>query len=436
MPEINPLGGGPFNLPDPRQPSISFSQVRQTTDRAERAWNALEAKIKKEIHEQLRDAGNVGAQMEVKVATPLAGRLDVPESLLNDLVTAVQGDLAGKLAPAVALLEVLGHPIGALPELGKGLGQLPNPPPGVPRSAGDGVRFISAGEASRGLSAGALSAKEQELGVDPVIADSSQVLLQEPSSSSGQPTGSVEPPHQLSQRAKDWLATCQADPFRKDVCGPPYQVWAPPQPLSSDQMAAGLVNPCVVQGGGAEIPSGWIPCGDPVASLDAALDFADQCTAAGGRCPTGQQPVQPSPPTQPTQPPTPIGSPPPPPPECCPPPVINVPPCPPPPSIPDCVKIEFCDWEKLCSTLRDCLPGAKPAEDCSLDNTDAWVYKDCEGTFGAQLQQFLGDALSPAAESETLQGMVDAALGVAGLADASSFAPLVMLQLPPTEEPV
>jgi hypothetical protein len=413
MPEINPLSGGPFQLPDPRQPSISFSQVRQTTDRSERAWSALEAKIKKHIHEQLRDAGNVGAQMEVKVATPLAGRLDVPESLLNDLVTAVQGDLAGKLAPAVALLEALGHPIGALPEMGRGLGQLPGSPPGSPRSAGDGGRFISAGDASRGLSAGALSSKEQELGVDPVIADSSQVLLQEPSSSGGQPTGSVEPPHQLSQRAKDWLATCQADPFRKDVCGPPYQVWAPPQPLSSDQMAAGLVNPCVVQGGGAEIPSGWIPCGDPVASLDAALDFADQCTAAGGRCPTGQQPVQPSPPTQPVQPPTPIGSPPPPPPECCPPPVINVPPCPTPPSIPDCVSVQFCDWDKFCSVLQTCLTSAQPTPSQVDDFLADWPQEEVSPDEPGNFSDYLGSV----ADNYLSYNTVDDALAAATALD-------------------
>jgi hypothetical protein len=93
--------------------------------------------------------------------------------------------------------------------------------------------------------------------------------------------------------------------------------------------------------------------------------------------------------------------PPPPPPSCptspcvidvtCPPPVINIPPCPPSTGVlPDCVMIDLCDWDKLCSILRDCLKAVKTEPPCDLDNDSAWAYKDCDGTFTTDLKSFMG----------------------------------------------
>lgn len=416
MPDINPPGAGGFGLVNPLGPALSYSAVRKVTDRAQGLLDQLLKKIAGHIHGQLNDAGQVGANAEVKVLTPLAEKMTPAESLLAELVTNVQNDLAGKLAPAVAHLEALGHPLGALPELGKGLGTINPPPPGGPRVTGDGTRMISAGDAGKGRSAGALSAKEQELGVDPVVVGSSSVVLQD-----GGPTGSVEPPSQLTQRAKDWLTQCQSGSLTADTCGPPYQVWAPPFPITAQQIAAGLVNPCVVIGSGATIPSGWIPCGDPTASLDDALSFADQCTAAGGRCPSGSagatQP-SPGPPTQlpPTQQPSPIGSPPPPPPECCPPPVINVPPCPPPPSLPDCVKVEFCDWDKFCETLQNCLGAAQPTAAQVDDYLADWPQESVTPDEPNNFSDFLGSGAQILVDATTQDDLV---------ANASSHLPSI-----------
>jgi hypothetical protein len=435
MPEFDSSGLSDFHMPANVVPALSYGRVRDVTDAVTRYLDNLSDKIRRHINASLVDAGNVGARAEVKILERLAGKLTPPEELLHGMVADVQNSLAGNLAPAVALLEELGQPYGALPEMGKGLGQLPVFPSGSPQPAGGTGRMIRTGDAARGRSAGALTAEENELGVDPAVIDSSQVVLQAPSGavdfskpppgvvSTGVVPGGQAPAQGMSQRALDYLAQCRQQ--NPNCCDPPWVVWAPPVPGA---------EACVVSASNCLIPGGWIPCGNPFPSLDDALTFADQCTAAG-TCPGAAPQPQPQPTPAPVQQPPPIGSPPPPPPECCPPPVINVPPCPPPPSLPDCVKIEFCDWDKLCSTLRDCLPGAKPTEDCALDNTDAWVYKDCEGTFGSQLSQWLGGDIGAAAESDTLQGMVDAALQIAGVADASSFMPLVPLELPPTTEP-
>jgi hypothetical protein len=431
MPDFDPSGLSDFHMPADVVPALSYGRVRDITDAVHRYLDNLADKIRRHINVGLVEAGNVGARAEVRVLERLAGKLTPPEELLQGLVADAQNSLAGNIAPAVALLEELGHPYGALPDIGRGLGQLPASPPGSPQPAGETGRMVRTGDAARGRSAGALTAKENELGVDPAVIDSSQVVLQAPSGavdfskpppgvvSTGVVPGGQAPAQGMSQRALDYLAQCRQQ--NPNCCDPPWVVWAPPVPGA---------EACVVSASNCLIPGGWIPCGNPFPSLDDALTFADQCTAAG-TCPGAAPQPQPQPTPAPVQQPPPIGSPPPPPPECCPPPVINVPPCPPPPSLPDCVKIEFCDWDKLCSTLKDCLPGAKPTEDCALDNDVAYVYKDCTGDFGSSVDTWYGDQLAAVANAPTLADMVDGSASKFTAPDDSSFLPLDYWTEPP-----
>lgn len=96
-------------------------------------------------------------------------------------------------------------------------------------------------------------------------------------------------------------------------------------------------------------------------------------------------------------PPPPIITPPPPPPTGpCPPgyecvPITPPPPPPPPPPTTGCVPITFCDWEKLCDTLKQCIKLIIPKQPCALDNEAAWLISDCEKDIDEKLGEWFGE---------------------------------------------
>lgn len=418
-----------FKLPSTVGPSLSYSSVDRAVAGAGRVVQSLVDKVAREAIAGIQGSAQVGASLESKILQYLAERYNPAEALHDGLKDTIENSLAGGMAPAAAALEDLasaGLSVGRqrTPSSGQSAAT-----PAASRPAYRSADLVQSGDASKGLSAGALSAKENELGVDPDIQGASITVT-------GQPPGDgrAAATPAMSQAAQDWLAQClQNDPSGAS-CQPSYQVWAPPQPLSADQMAAGLTNPCVVLGGGASVPSGWIPCGNPTGDLDAALAFAATCTAAGGRCPPGSagaggpMPTQPSPPpTSPTGPPTgPPPPPPPPPPPCCPP--VTIPPC---PSLvlPECLNIDLCDWQKFCDTLTNCLSAAQPSpsqvDDFLADWPQEEVDPDEPGNFSDYLGSLADDYLSYNSIDDALAAItkLDPDMEPASILQANPFGP-------------
>lgn len=69
-------------------------------------------------------------------------------------------------------------------------------------------------------------------------------------------------------------------------------------------------------------------------------------------------------------------------------------------------------YDKLCTTLKDCLTQTQHGGDCALDNDTAYVFKDCDGTFGTDLENYLSDGLASVLVAGTVGELVARAVGV------------------------
>lgn len=201
--------------------------------------------------------------------------------------------------------------------------------------------------------------------------------------------------------------------------GPPVRrqsgpLMTPPCPADGSQPTYAIQLPYdVFQTGSCYY---WTTCGNtlPQGSKILAGPFPDMATVVAYigtlppiTCPSGP-PVNQPPPCDPSTDPTcqPIGSPP-----ICPP----CPPCPPPcPQIvfPDCIKIDLCDWQPFKDALYDALCRWYNECVCKLANETAYVYEGCEGGFGQQLQEWMGDTAKRQFAAETIDDLVKNALGL------------------------
>jgi len=188
------MPGRPFDgsLPNVVGPVISYSAISRAVERAKRTLDSLAESIVRPIHTELAHAGQVGAAIETKVLSSVSRSLTEPEALLNDLAALVQNDIAGKLAPAVALLQDYGVLSSPSPAIAPGVVTAVERPALSGTTVNMGPPFVQSGDASKGIGGGALSPQEQELGVDPKV-EGATVTITGGENTAGSPSTPSDP---------------------------------------------------------------------------------------------------------------------------------------------------------------------------------------------------------------------------------------------------
>lgn len=405
-PMPNPV---PAVTPPIMGPAISYSVVRGVIGNAQSLEKQLETKIRNSISSTVNTAAGIGANLEARALNRINDRLEPVKQTLDNVEDLVRNSIAGQMAPAAAYLQDnaggIASPSAADTRLGTAwptdtglsgasapypyLAAGVVPPPGV---FGTGVTRQRSLRQS-GLPVGS------ELQEHPPPAPTSPLVKKDCSNI---------PPDVVNKAAFDALTTDLSPPLSSHHIGPywhffvtpncclvnkPFDVNDPVQKCSTtiflgsgDQLYVDAITGTII----ADFKAAGIP-------LQYGAGCTPSCMPSGGGVDT--IPVTPTP-----CPPNP----------CvidvtCPPPVINVPPCPPCPplSLPQCIQIDLCDWDKFCKFLTDCL--VKSKEDCALDNETAYIYKDCDGSFGQAQSQWWGDEASTVSAPRSYADIVAAA---------------------------
>lgn len=381
----------PSVLPGITGPAVSIAAIRRVTDSAGNLLTNLANKIKKSIAESMADAGKIGAALEVKVAKRLSDLLSEPEALLDGLQDLAQNHIAGLMAPAAAALQDFASDSTPL--------QSPSALTEVAGSQGPGA--LVGGSPAFFPSSGVTTTRAMR---------STPSVRPPPRSMSGR--GLVAPPAAVITSVQkceipDRATIVSINQKAQDIA----DATAPDgQPLGAGyysfddtccwKTTAGDPHDLVQQ-----YPADWKQCMSAYNGIDygpgcryvifvlngsknqqeAGFRYIDNVMRpAGAECGVGPPPPPPPPVIRP---PTTIEG-------TCPPPCIEVtcPPIPPCPSLelPSCVMIDLCDWDRLCDTLKNCLRQVT-SEDCALDNETAYVFRDCDGTFGEARQDYWSD---------------------------------------------
>lgn len=400
-----------FKLPAVVGPALSYASVERSLSRARLVLDQLGDKLARLVQDGLNTAGQQGARLESKISDRLAGQLDEPEKLYESYRDLILNSIAGNLAPAVAAAEDLGITRGRI-------GGSPNPeaarsmvaPRALPGQTNAG-QFVQTGDASRGVSHGALTAQENELGVDPDVQGATITVTGQPAAGAACDPGTVDITAARTAWA-NYMNSVQTDAN-----------------VFTCRWITYVGNDCAIHVddyanlGYAQPP---FTIGDNFTSQDNAYGGADAAANAAGvpavhgppgaTCSGPGAPVPGGPPTPvspPTGPPTgpPIGSPPPPPPPpppCCP--EISIPPCPT-LQLPDCLQIDLCHWDKLCDTLKDCLEAAQPSAAQVDDYLADWPQESVTPDEPANFSDFLGSGAGILLGATTQDDLVANATG-------------------------
>ena len=403
-----------FDLPDPTDkglpnvsgPALSFSQVNRAIARGNGLVDRLHQRARKSITQQLDAAGATGARLESKILSPIQDRANASESVLVGLRDLIQNYLAAGLAPGVAQLSDLQGALGdvatpavkdllALPTVTSAAGPQAGSTPG-----GGAMPTPPVGASAAGIQAAARSAPGR------AVVPTSAVPAGSLSGAAGGPAGACPPQGDLTQVRNVIQQAIDANPpdGKSDACR--YITWIDYDCRFHYQDFEGLGFHYPGADRAQQVVDDRQATYNQMVAAAAllhqvyAMSVVEEPLTAS--CHAGKIVPSPVPITPPTSPPE----------GCCidvtcPPPVINIPPCPPVSSqFPDCLMIDLCNWDKLCSTLRDCLKQRPDNVDCSLDNADAWVYKDCDGSFGADQSGYWSDA----ADTIVSAGSIDQAV--------------------------
>jgi len=382
----------PVVVPSPIGPAISYAGIRKVTSRAEKLLDTLDGRARKHIRDGLQDAGDVGAAIENKVVQRIGNSLTAPEQLFNDTEELLRHQIAANMVPSVIAVEDL-----------EKRGLVPPTVSAVPDTAGTGgAQLVSEPPAPQiktavpqSLRAGTLASRLR--GVAGSVAGGT-IISSPAGGSQPPPAGFCPQASQLDQIKAALFAAIPANPpdGKSDSCR--WIIWLDQDCKlhTADFTALGFKYPPPDQtvdllGNQAILVDDFMEENQAYGITDTvakAFKLAVTHTTPSGQCaPSGGNGIDTIPitvqPTCPTNP-------------CvidvtCPPPVINVPPCPPVDlQLPTCVMIDLCDWDKLCQTLMNCLVQSK--EDCALDNDTAYTFKDCDGSFGDGIKDYMGSA--------------------------------------------
>lgn len=412
-PMPNPV---PAVTPPIMGPAISYSVVRGVINSGQTLEKSLESKIRNSVASTINHAAGIGAGLEARVLNRINDRLEPVKSTLDNVEDLVRNSIAGQMAPAAAYLQ--------------------DNAGGTANASAADTRMGTAGPTETGYSGASTPYPYLAAGgVPPPGAIGTGVTRRPPLRQSGLPVATevqaASPPAPTSQFAKkdctnippdvvnkaafDALTTDLSPPLSSHHVGPYYNFFVTPNcclvakpndpndPVQkcSTTVFLGSGDQTYVDAITGTIQKDFKDAGIP---LQYGAGCAPSCLPSGG----GVDTIPITPPTCPTQP-------------CvidvtCPPPVINVPPCPPCPplDLPQCIQVDLCDWDKFCKFIKDCLTQSK--QDCALDNETAYVFKDCDGSFGEAQQQYwshtadrlnsaasINDAVQPSALQQAQQ---------------------------------
>jgi hypothetical protein len=408
----------PAVVPSPIGPSISYSNIRAVTSRAQSTLDQLEKKIKKKISNSLNDAGMVGARIETKIRDGINSRLAPHEQLYNDTTDFIQNQIAGNLAPAVATLEDLQGQIGGSQRVSTNTGTAGHGrSPAVLEQPGT-LKPLTQAPSTRAVGL----ARQLQRAATPVVGGTPISPFAQTCPADTDPAVDPlkaifmnwlvdHPQYPVTTASRNFffytptclLYTAHRDPDDPTVkCG--YQFFRATEDANLNKILADEIISLFAQAGFNLTYTSAIDtnCNPPVDCTVHPLDPA---------CPPDCKTHPEDPRCQPTT--TDCPKP-------CDPPCIevNVPPIPPCPplNLPSCIQIDLCDWDKFCKFLTDCL--VKSKEDCALDNDTAYTFKDCDGLFGEAQKEFLSGAGDQLLGANTIDD-----LATAGMALSTGISP-------------
>jgi hypothetical protein len=66
---------------------------------------------------------------------------------------------------------------------------------------------------------------------------------------------------------------------------------------------------------------------------------------------------------------------------------------------------------ELIKAIKDLCKCMEKAQDCGVDNSDAWIYKNCDGTFGEDMKKYLGSLKPVLMDTASLDDMAKQVAG-------------------------